>query len=384
MIVFMTQYYRGLGHSMRIKHIAEEVAKTHEVLIVHHLLKPPINYEGCQEIALMTRDMIDRTQRNLYEGIMTENNVNARLHNYYTKILPLLDRETVFISEGWPLCRHQFAYELFQITEWNKRAEITQLVSIRDFPWDEPHSLSLQDWVAITQNKVIDEYYDTILVHGDESVLPMYADTVAHADKGHIVKELRRKILYTGYVVNPNQPNWRGASNKNKIYVSCGLNKEESLYILKEFLQISKSLPDYQFIFPIANENMAKQLGLRSKNNITIVDYIPNLHEKLADCALFITYGGYNSTMEVINAGIPAILIPRSDGRKLEQFVRCYTFKKFNLFKVCSPDNLKNIPNLVREIENEPNFPQKCTFNLNGVQNSVEYIIRKAEMAKKS
>lgn len=384
MIVFMTQYYRGLGHSMRIKHIAEEVAKTHETMVVHHLLKPPLEYNVQHEVALMTRDMIDTSQRNLYEGIMTESNVNARLHKYYKAVLPHIKRGVVFISEGWPLCRHQFAYELFQITDWNKTAGATQMVSIRDFPWDEPHSLSLQDWVAITQNKVINEYYDTVLVHGDESALSMYADTVSHANPTTIVKELSRKLLYTGYVVNHNQQNWRGSNSSNKIYVSCGLNKEESLYILKEFLVIAKQMPEYNFIFPIANEHLTKQLGLRSKNNVTIVDYIPNLQEKLTDCALFITYGGYNSTMEVINGHIPAIIIPRSDGRKLEQFVRCYTFEKYDMFKVCSPDRLRDIPKIIKQIEKQADFPKKCPFDLNGVQKSAEYIIRKAEMAAKS
>jgi len=382
MIIFMTQYYRGLGHSMRIKHIAEEISKTHETMIVHHLLKPPIEFNVQHEVTLMTRDMIDRSQKNLYEGIMTESNINARLFNYNERVLPYVDERTVFISEGWPLCRHQFAFELFRITESNKQKGAIQLVSIRDFPWDEPHSLSLQDWVAVTQNKIIREYYDTVLVHGDAAALPMYADTMAYANSETIVQELSEFLYYTGYVVNPSQPKYTGGTNR--IYVSCGLNKEESLYLLRDFLKISKELPEYEFIFPIANEHLVKQLGMRNKNNVTIVDYIPNLHEKLSKCAIFITYGGYNSTMEVLNGRVPAIIIPRSDGRKLEQFVRCYKFEKYDMFKVCSPDNLKKIPELVRKISQDINFPKKCEFNLNGVQNSAEYIIRKAEMAKKS
>ena len=43
MIVFLTQYYRGLGHCMRTKFIAEEVAKTHDVLVVDQLFDPPIS-----------------------------------------------------------------------------------------------------------------------------------------------------------------------------------------------------------------------------------------------------------------------------------------------------------------------------------------------------
>ena len=46
MILFLTQYYSGLGHSMRIKHIAEETAKLTDCCIVNHLFKPPIEIKG--------------------------------------------------------------------------------------------------------------------------------------------------------------------------------------------------------------------------------------------------------------------------------------------------------------------------------------------------
>ena len=46
MILFLTQYYSGLGHSMRIKHIAEETAKLTDCCVVNHLFKPPIEIKG--------------------------------------------------------------------------------------------------------------------------------------------------------------------------------------------------------------------------------------------------------------------------------------------------------------------------------------------------
>ena len=40
-IGFLTQYYRGLGHSQRTKYIAEEVSKFEEVVIIEQLFSPP-------------------------------------------------------------------------------------------------------------------------------------------------------------------------------------------------------------------------------------------------------------------------------------------------------------------------------------------------------
>ena len=81
---------------------------------------------------------------------------------------------------------------------------------------------------------------------------------------------------------------------------------------------------------------------------------------------MFITYGGYNSTMEIISSGTPSIIIPREDGGKVEQFVRSYVMKPYDLFKVCSVKNLNNISKHIQEILDEYNkFPKKCEFNLN-------------------
>jgi hypothetical protein len=44
MIAFLTQYIYGLGHSNRIKLIAEETAKYADVLIINQLFKPPLDF----------------------------------------------------------------------------------------------------------------------------------------------------------------------------------------------------------------------------------------------------------------------------------------------------------------------------------------------------
>ena len=44
-IGFLTQYYRGLGHSQRIKFIAEKTAERHDVVIMDLLFQPPLDYK---------------------------------------------------------------------------------------------------------------------------------------------------------------------------------------------------------------------------------------------------------------------------------------------------------------------------------------------------
>ena len=100
----------------------------------------------------------------------------------------------------------------------------------------------------------------------------------------------------------------------NNIYVSTGLNKQEGMLLFKYLLSVAKNFPDYNFIMAVANKYI--KTGNKKKGNVYMVEYIPNLREKLVNCAAYITYGGYNATVEILKSRIPSIIIPRQDGRK--------------------------------------------------------------------
>jgi len=82
--------------------------------------------------------------------------------------------------------------------------------------------------------------------------------------------------------------------------------------------------------------------------------------------------------MEVLKAQIPAILIPRTDGQKMEQFIRCFTLEPLNVFKVCTKSELFKLPHLIKEILENDSFPEKHSINLNGVKESSNVIREKS------
>jgi len=369
MILFLTQYYGGLGHSMRIKHIIEETNKTEKCILVNHLFKPPLDINCFKEYTLV-KD-IETTQANIFKILMPTPLVEGRIK----KLINILNENPeirVVVSEGFPFCRHQWAYELFTFFDECKKRGIKIICSIRDFPWDEPHQKGLQDWVAKTQNIIVDYYLDKVLVHGDPKVLPIICDAISHYKIDHLLKELESKIVYTGYVVNPNIRKHK--RKNNKVIVSCGLNKDESFSIFADIQKVAKNYPDLDFVLIVANKYRKVPIG--KKGNLIIVNYIPNLYKVITESAIFITYGGYNSTMEIIAGEIPAIIIPRVSGGKIEQFVRSYVMEPYKLFRVRSVAELSDIGQDIDYILNNESFPSKCDFDLNGAKNSAEEILR--------
>ena len=53
MVLFLTQYYRGIGHANRVKLLAEEVGKHTECVVVDQLFKPPLEFPNAIHYALL-------------------------------------------------------------------------------------------------------------------------------------------------------------------------------------------------------------------------------------------------------------------------------------------------------------------------------------------
>ena len=358
MIALLTQYYRGLGHSQRIKFIAEKINQ--DVVIFDQLFAPPLEYKVPHTAFLKNYNVGD--VNNMFQFIMQETLINFRIKMFIESIEKF--KIKTLVCEGFPFCRHQFAHEYIRYFEECKKRNIKIIISVRDFPWDEPHDNSLQDWVLYTQNLIIKHYAEKILVHGDTHIMPLYSDRRRQANGHNIINDLSTLIHYTGYVCDESMPKHK--KKNNIIYVSTGLNKEEGLLLFKYLLKIAKDFNNYTFIMLVANRYLSTKT--KQKDNVIIADYIPDLRNKLVDCAAYITYGGYNATVEILKSRIPSIIIPRQDGQKMEQFIRAYTFEPYNFFKVVNNNELSDIGNVLREVLNTK--PKKFKFNLSGATES--------------
>lgn len=362
MIALLTQYYRGLGHSQRIKFIAEKINQ--EVVIFDQLFAPPLEYKVPHTAFLKDYNVGD--VNNMFQFIMQETLINFRIKMFIENLEKF--KVKTLVCEGFPFCRHQFAHEYIRYFEECKKRNIKIIISVRDFPWDEPHDNSLQDWVLYTQNLIIKHYAEKILVHGDPNVMPLYSDRRRQANGYNIINDLSTKIHYTGYVCDESMPKHK--KKNDIIYVSTGLNKEEGLLLFKHLLKIAKDFSNHTFIMLVANRYLSTKT--KQKDNVIIADYIPDLRNKLVDCAAYITYGGYNATVEILKSRIPSIIIPRQDGQKMEQFIRAYTFEPYNFFKVVNNNELNNIGNVLKEVLSTK--PKKFKFNLSGATESANVI----------
>lgn len=370
MIAFLTQYYHGLGHAMRIKYISDCLPKD-SFIVINQLMNPPIKYNT--QFSYYCEKTPENEETNLFSFFMKSEKARKRV----SKVLEILNNHpniTKLVCEGFPFCRQQFSYEYFKIFDECKKRNISIIISIRDYPWDTPHNKSLLDWVAKTINLVILNYNCKILIHGDEAYLPLISDLTHNYYWSELLTDIKNRIFYTGYVCNSELSIHK--KENNKVYISCGLNKKEGLYIYKTILKsLAPRFPNLEFNVVLGSNFLHDKLGGdRNNKNVIVTNYIPNLSKKLENCTAYITYGGYNSTTDIIKAKIPSIIIPRQTEDKLEQVIRAYKFEELNIFKVCSILNLSRIHEVLKIILEEKTFPNSHNINLNGALNSVELL----------
>jgi predicted glycosyltransferase len=72
---------------------------------------------------------------------------------------------------------------------------------------------------------------------------------------------------------------------------------------------------------------------------ITLVEFVDDLPEAIAESAAVVSMAGYNSVCEILSAGRPAVLVPRVQPR-LEQLVRARALERRGLVRVLPPDRL--------------------------------------------
>ena len=125
MIAFHTQYYRGLGHAMRIKYISDNLP-TNSFVMINQLFNPPIEYNT--KFSYYLEEKPDKLE-NDYKFLMRKDKVRRRVARLI-KILDMHPEITKLVCEGFPFCRQQFSYEYFSLFEECRTRGIKIIISI--------------------------------------------------------------------------------------------------------------------------------------------------------------------------------------------------------------------------------------------------------------
>jgi predicted glycosyltransferase len=101
---------------------------------------------------------------------------------------------------------------------------------------------------------------------------------------------------------------------------------------------------------------------------------VPRLRDELAAAAASVSQAGYNTTLDLLTAGIPALVVPFGGPAEDEQTRRARRLERLGALRVLDPAHLDG-PALAAELRTLPSFaPAALELCLEGAAASVQII----------
>ena len=226
-------------------------------------------------------------------------------------------RPKALVVELFPFGRRQMRFELLPLLEAARasRPRPQILCSLRDVLTGQRNPEKTA-WMLDTFAR----YFDLALVHGDPDFLPLERSFPQ-------ATEIAEKLRYTGYVVaEMPAPDPGERAGEGEVIVSTGGGAVAAPLVEAALGARALSPLDAAtwrlLVGPNTPEAEFQDLAARAPAGFVVERARPDFRALLARARLSISQAGYNTVLEVLAAGIPAVVAPFAAGSETEQSLR--------------------------------------------------------------
>jgi len=234
----------------------------------------------------------------------------AELHSFAPDIL---------ITELFPFGRRILRDEFRVLLEAAKARPARPLIcaSIRDIlaPPSKTKKVQFAD-------DTLSAFYDAVLVHSDPELTPLEVSWP-------VTDTLRPLLHYTGFVSPPAAGPHPQAAGAGEIIVSAG-GGDVGQHVYDAAVDAAAKIPHPLRLLIGGRpppERIAK-LRARSTQNVTIEAARPDFRQMLYHATASVSLCGYNTALDILQAGTPAVFIPFDEGNEVEQGLRASALAK--------------------------------------------------------
>jgi predicted glycosyltransferase len=336
---------------------------------------PQLRHDGVKLVQLppLRSDGVDFTRLLTPHGTVADDAYHAARQDALRGAMTDMQPD-VLITELYPFGRRSLKAEflaLLQAAHALPRRPVV-LASIRDIlaPPSKPRK-------AVEADAVIGEFYDAVLVHSDPAATRL--------DISWPVSELLSgKLRYTGYVAPPAaapHPEQVGAS---EVLVSAGGGSVgDALY--ETALEAARLTPGTRWRLLIGGSDAADRIArFEAAGSPAIVEAArPDFRQMLRHAAASVSMCGYNTALDLLQAGTPAVLVPFDAGKEVEQSLRARSLAPLNGIEVLKTADLspERLARAVRAVMAEP-MRATDSFRFDGAARTVEIAVELAEKRK--
>jgi predicted glycosyltransferase len=341
-VFFYVQHLLGIGHQRRGATLTRAMREAgldvtyvsggHEVPNLELAGANFVQLPPVRAVDLYFKELVDENDRPIDDAWREKR--QAALMAAYLSCKPDL-----IILELYPFGRRQMRFELLPLLDAARTQARPPVVvsSVRDILVEPPKPERLVEML-----ERIETYFDYVMVHGDEALVP-FERTFPHA------ADIADKIIYTGYVVDQRGEAGGDGLGHDEVLVSAGggavgdkllrtamaARALTSLSAATWRVLIGTKVPEAEFM----------ALAKIAEPGIIVERARGDFPGLLMNCALSISQGGYNTVMEALHAGCAALIVPYAGGLETEQTLRAGLLAERGLIDVLdeadlTPENL--------------------------------------------
>jgi predicted glycosyltransferase len=319
--LFHVQHLLGIGHVMRVAQVARETAALGlEVTVLSGGGQLGLDWGAANVRELPVARARDGRFQVLVDG--SGRPLDAAFHERRRALV--LDafasvQPDVVLMESYPFGRRAFRGELDALVAaaQARRPRAPVLVSIRDILVAKSNPARYAEIAERVRRDI-----DAVLVHGDPRLVGLEASFPA-------AREIADKLRYTGYVTDAGAaeraPDGLDAG-RGEVLVSAG-GGAVGAPLLKAALAARPltSLRNHVWRL-IAGPNLPQEdydaLGRQVSPGVFLERFRGDFQSLLRHCHLSISQAGYNTILDVLQAGARAVVVPFETGGETEQALR--------------------------------------------------------------
>lgn len=381
-LLFYCQHSLGLGHLARSLAIADELTGCFDVTLlnggrlpagtrmptgVRVVNLPPLGHDDDYQLVSLDPDW----------------SVAAAQQERRRRILALLESESpqVLLVELYPFGRKKFEFELLPLLEATRtRGSRRPLVlcSLRDILVRGRRDQAGHDERA---SERANAYFDAVLVHSDPAFARLEETFTP-------LRPLRIPVHYTGFVAPPPGPGVPDGQRLPRLLVSAGGGMVgEPLF--REAVQLHAALAKRTgfgttiVAGPFLPEPVWQWLQHEAADSpyLHAVRRVDDLAAEISRSALSLSQAGYNTTMDILRADTPSVVVPFSDGREDEQACRARRLHDLGALRMVLPRELGTGRVLAELIELAGSRPSSLGLDLTGRATTARIVAELAGVA---
>ncbi len=320
-VLFYVQHLLGIGHLNRAAVIARALsgAGLETVLVSGGMPVANLETGTAKVVQLPPARVLDEgfallDERGRPVGDSWRAARRARLLQLYRETRP-----RVLLIELFPFGRRQMRFELLPLLDaaQAERPAVKVVCSLRDV-LNRPTSPEKTAWMLDT----FERYFDAAIVHGDPAFLPLGRSFPDAA-------QIAAKLVYSGYVTAEGATPEDGGDalvGSGEVIVSTG-GGAVAMPLVSAALQArprtALSRATWRLLIgQNLSEERFRQLRSRAADGVVVERARPDFRNLLKHCALSISQAGYNTVMDVLSSGAPAVVVPFAGGAETEQSLR--------------------------------------------------------------